>query len=159
MLTVKLIVLGTLKEKYWRDAVAEYEKRLGAFCRLQIVELKEERLSDDPSEGEIRQALEREATRILEQISPRAYPIALCVEGKQVSSEELARKLGEISEGASEICLVIGSSHGLSETVKRTCRMRLSVSELTFPHQLMRVILLEAVYRGFNILKGTKYHK
>ena len=159
MLSVKLITLGTLKEKYWRDAVAEYEKRLGAFCKLQIVELKEERIGDNPSEGEIRQALEKEAVRILEQISPRAYPIALCVEGKQLSSEELADKLGEIAENSSEICLIIGSSHGLSDTVKNACRLRLSVSKLTFPHHLMRVLLLEAVYRGFNILKGTKYHK
>ncbi len=159
MLSVKLIVLGTLKEKYWRDAVAEYEKRLGAFCRLQILELKEERMGDDPSEGEIRQALDREADRILEQISPRAYPIALCVEGKQIDSEELAGKLSEIAEVSSEVCLIIGSSHGLSDRVKRACRMRLSVSKLTFPHQLMRVILLEALYRGFHIQKGTKYHK
>ena len=159
MLSVKLITLGTLKEKYWRDAVAEYKKRLGAFCKLHIVELKEERIGDNPSEGEIRQALEKEAVRILEQISPRAYPIALCVEGKQLSSEELADKLGEIAENSSEICLIIGSSHGLSDTVKNACRLRLSVSKLTFPHQLMRVLLLEAVYRGFNILKGTKYHK
>ncbi len=159
MLSVKLIVLGNLKEKYWRDAVAEYEKRLGAFCRLQIVELKEERLGDDPTAGEIRQALDREAERIMEQISPRAYSIALCVEGKQIDSEELAAKLGQIAENTSEVCLVIGSSHGLSDQVKNACRMRLSVSKLTFPHQLMRVILLEALYRGFHIQKGTKYHK
>ncbi len=159
MLSVKLIVLGTLKEKYWRDAVAEYEKRLGAFCRLQIVELKEERLGDDPTEGAIRQALEREADRILEQIGPRAYPIALCVEGGQIDSEELAEKLAQIAESTSEVCLIIGSSHGLSERVKKACRMRLSVSKLTFPHQLMRVILLEAIYRGFHIQRGTRYHK
>ena len=154
-----MITLGTLKEGYWREAAAEYEKRLGAFCKTEILQLKEERLGDNPSEGEIRQALEREGARILEQIPPRAYAIALCVEGKQLSSEELAEKLGQISQSHGEICLVIGSSHGLSDTVKQACHMRLSVSRLTFPHQLMRVLLLETVYRGFNILKGTKYHK
>lgn len=154
-----MITLGTLKEGYWREAAAEYEKRLGAFCRTEILQLKEERLGDNPSDGEIRQALEREGAKILEQIPPRAYAIALCVEGKQLSSEELAEKLGQISQSHGEICLVIGSSHGLSDTVKQACHMRLSVSKLTFPHQLMRVLLLETVYRGFNILKGTKYHK
>lgn len=159
MLSVKLITVGTLKESYWRDAVAEYEKRLCAFCRIQIAELKEERVGDNPTEGEIRQALEKEADRILEQIPPRAYPIALCVEGKQLDSEELAAKLSQIAENTSEVCLIIGSSHGLADRVKNACRMRLSVSRLTFPHQLMRVILLEALYRGFHIQKGTKYHK
>lgn len=159
MLGVKLIVMGTLKESYWRDAVAEYEKRLSAFCRPEILQLKEERLPENPSEGEIHAALEKEADRILAQIPPRAYPIALCVEGKQLSSEELADKLAQISEQAGEVCLIIGSSHGLSERVKCACRFRLSVSKLTLPHQLMRVMLLETVYRSFNILKGTRYHK
>ena len=159
MLSVKLIALGTLKEGYWRDAAAEYEKRLGAFCRIEIVQLKEERLGENPGEGEIRQALDREAVRILEQIPKRAFPIALCVEGKQLTSEELAKSLGDIAESHGEVCLIIGSSHGLAESVKSACRMRLSVSKLTFPHQMMRVLLLETVYRSLNILKGTKYHK
>ncbi len=159
MLNVKLIALGTLKEAYWRDAVAEYLKRLGAFARVTVIELKEERLPDAPSEGEIKAALNREAAKILSEISARAYCIALCVEGKQLSSEELADKLCEISERTSEVCLIIGSSHGLSDTVKARADMRLSVSKLTFPHQLMRVLLLEMVYRAFNIQKGTKYHK
>ena len=93
------------------------------------------------------------------EIPPRAYKIAMCVEGKQLSSEELAEKLGEISEKYGDVCFIIGSSHGLSDKVKKACDARISVSRLTFPHQLMRVLLLEAVYRGFNILKGTKYHK
>lgn len=159
MLTLKLIAMGTLKESYWRDALAEYEKRLGAFCRLEILQLKEERLGDRPSEGEIRQALEKEGERILDAIPPRAYRIALCVEGKQLSSEELAEQLDRVAQSNGELCLIIGSSYGLAERVKSQCHMRLSVSRLTFPHQLMRVLLLEAVYRGFNILKGTQYHK
>jgi 23S rRNA (pseudouridine1915-N3)-methyltransferase len=159
MLKVKLITVGNLKEEYLREAAAEYEKRLGAFCRFELVQLKEERLSEQPSAGEIRTALEREAQKISEQVSSSAYLIALCVEGKHLSSEELAEKIEAISMDKSEICLVIGSSYGLSDSVKQRADMRLSVSKLTFPHQLMRVILLEAIYRAFNIQRGTKYHK
>lgn len=159
MVHVKMIVLGTLKEAYLRDAAAEYEKRLGGFCRFELVQLKEERLSDDPSEGEIRRALEREAGAILSQIPPRAYCVAMCVEGKQLSSEELAEKIAQIEQMAGEVCFIIGSSYGLAPEVKARADLRLSVSKLTFPHQLMRVLLLEAVYRAFNIRKGTRYHK
>ena len=159
MIGVTLITLGTLKEGYWRDAAAEYEKRLGAFCRLKLVQLKEEKLSEAPTEGEIRQALEREATRILAEIPPRAYRIAMCVEGKQLTSEELADKLEQIAESHGEACLIIGSSFGLADSVKNACHMKLSVSKLTFPHQMMRVLLLETVYRSFNISRGTRYHK
>ena len=159
MVHVKLIVLGTLKEAYLRDAAAEYEKRLGAFCRFELVQLKEERLSDDPGEGEIRKALEREASAILAQIPTRAYCVAMCVEGKQLSSEELAEKMAAIEQTTGEVCFVIGSSYGLAPEVKSRADLRLSVSKLTFPHQLMRVVLLEAIYRAFNIRKGTRYHK
>lgn len=159
MLNVRLITLGTLKEEYLRSAAAEYEKRLGGFCRFEQIQLKEERLSDQPSESEIKTALEREGAKILAEIPSRAYVVAMCVEGKQLSSEELADKLDEISARTSEVCFIIGSSFGLSDTVKQRADLRLSVSKLTFPHQLMRVILLEAVYRAFNIQKGTKYHK
>ena len=159
MINVRFITLGTLKEQYLRDAAAEYEKRLGAFCRFENIQLKEERLSDSPSQSEIKSALERESAKILEQIPPRAYCIAMCVEGKQLSSEELAQKLDVAVQDTSDICFIIGSSFGLSDMVKQRADMRLSVSKLTFPHQLMRVILLEAVYRAFNIQKGTKYHK
>ncbi len=159
MLNVKFITLGTLKEGYLREAAAEYEKRLGGFCRFEMVQLKEERLSDQPSENEIKNALDKESAKIFAEIPSRAYVVAMCVEGKQCSSEELAEKLEEISARSSDICFIIGSSFGLSDTVKQRADMRLSVSKLTFPHQLMRVILLEAVYRAFNIQKGTKYHK
>ena len=159
MINVRFITLGTLKEQYLRDAAAEYEKRLGAFCRFENIQLKEEKLSDSPSQSEIKSALERESAKILEQIPPRAFCVAMCVEGKQLSSEELAQRLETAVQGTSDICFIIGSSFGLSDTVKQRADMRLSVSKLTFPHQLMRVILLEAVYRAFNIQKGTKYHK
>ena len=159
MLNVKLITLGTLKEAYLRDAAAEYEKRLGAFCRFELVQLKEERLSDDPSESEIKNALSKESEKILALIPARAYVVAMCVEGKQLTSPELAEKLEEISARTSDVCFIIGSSFGLADAVKQRADLRLSVSKLTFPHQLMRVVLLEAVYRAFNIRKGTRYHK
>ncbi len=159
MLNVRFITLGTLKESYLREAAAEYEKRLGAFCRFEMIQLKEERLSDDPSENEIKNALERESERIFAQIPPRAYVVAMCVEGKQLASPELAQRLEDIMSRSSDTCFIIGSSFGLSESVKHRADLCLSVSKLTFPHQLMRVLLLEAVYRAFNIQKGTKYHK
>lgn len=159
MLRVKLITVGTLKEDYLRAASAEYEKRLSAFCRFELVQLKEERLSENPSQNEIKAALLKESLRICEEIPSSAFCIALCIEGKQLSSEAFAKKLEAIANEKSEICFIIGSSYGLSDAVKSRADMKLSVSELTFPHQLMRVILLEAVYRAFNIQRGTKYHK
>ena len=159
MMNVKFITLGTLKESYLRDAAAEYEKRLGAFCRFDMVQLKEERLSDNPSDNEIKNALLKESEKIFAEIPPKAYCVAMCVEGKQLSSEELSQKIDEVALERGNICFIIGSSFGLSDAVKQRADMRLSISKLTFPHQLMRVVLLEAVYRAFNISKGTKYHK
>lgn len=159
MLNIKFLTTGNLKETYWRDALGEYSKRLGGLCRFSCVEFKEVRLSDNPSQAEIDAALESEGEKILAEFSPRAYKIALCVEGKQLSSEELAAKLEQVSAVSSDIIFVIGSSYGLSPRVKQACDLRLSVSKLTFPHQLMRVLLAEAVYRALNIVKGTKYHK
>ena len=159
MINVHIITVGNLKEAYLRDAAAEYEKRLGGFCRPILTSIKEKKLPDNPSDGEISAALEDEADRILPLIPPRAYKVALCVEGKQLSSEELAKKLEDVAQLTSDIVFIIGSSHGLSERVKRASDMRLSFSLLTFPHQLMRVMLLEAVYRAFNISANTRYHK
>ena len=159
MIQLTVITVGNLKESYWREAISEYEKRLCAFCKPQIVQLKEARLGDDPSQGEIDAALADEAKRILAAIPPRSYKIALCVEGKQFSSEELAQRLDGVLVENGSLCLIIGSSYGLSNTVKEACDLRLSVSKLTFPHQMMRVLLLEVLYRCFGILKGTKYHK
>lgn len=159
MATIKFITVGTLKEKYLSDAVAEYEKRLSGFCKVESINLKEAKLPQEPSQSEIKKALEEEGKVILSHMSERAYKIALCVEGKQFSSEELAEKLERAFSLSNEICFVIGSSHGLCDAVKSAADLRLSVSKLTFPHQLMRVILLESVYRCMNIIKGTKYHK
>lgn len=159
MLNIKFLTTGNLKEAYWRDALSEYSKRLGGLCRFSCLEFKEVRLPDNPSQAEIDAALESEGEKILAEFTPRAYKIALCVEGKQLSSEELASKLEQVSSVSSDIIFVIGSSYGLSPRVKQACDLRLSVSKLTFPHQLMRVLLAEAVYRALNIVKGTKYHK
>lgn len=159
MITVKFITIGNLKEKYLSDAVAEYEKRLSGFCKVENINLKEARLPADPKDGDIKRSLEEEGKIILSHMSERAYKIALCVEGKQFSSEELAQKLENAFSVSNEICFVIGSSHGLCDEVKSAADLKLSVSKLTFPHQLMRVILAESVYRCMNIIKGTKYHK
>ena len=159
MIQVTVITVGNLKESYWRDAVSEYEKRLCAFCKPTLIQLKEAKVPENPSEGEIRAALADEGQRILAAMPPRSYRIALCVEGKQFSSEELAAKLEGVLSENGNLCLVIGSSHGLSDEVKAACQLRLSVSKLTFPHQMMRVLLLEVLYRAFSIIKGTKYHK
>lgn len=159
MLRIKLITVGTLKEGYLREAVHEYEKRLGAYAKVEIVELKEGRVAENPSAAEISAVLEKEADAILAAVPPRAYTVALCVEGQQRSSEQLAALLEDAMSRSSDLCLIIGSSHGLSPRVKKAADHRLSVSALTFPHQLMRVLLLETVYRSLSILHGSKYHK
>lgn len=159
MATIKFITVGTLKEEYLREAVKEYEKRLSGFCNVEQINLKEAKLPNDPSEGDVRRALAEEAKAILAAMPDRSYKVAMCVEGKQFSSEELAEKIESAFSAANEICFVIGSSHGLDDSVKNAANLRLSVSKMTFPHQLMRVLLLEGVYRCMNIIKGTKYHK
>ena len=152
---------GKLKEKYWRDAAAEYSKRLGAFCKLEIVELNESRLSDNPSEKEIAAALENEAKAMKGYTDIKgAYNIAMCIEGKQLSSEKLSKKLSECGlNGFSTVNFIIGSSFDTAPEIKAAADLRLSMSEMTFPHQLMRVILLEQIYRGYRIMSGEPYHK
>lgn len=159
MLRIRLIVTGSLKEAYWRQAAAEYEKRLSAYARVEVVELREQRVAEDPSPAEIAAALEKEADAILAAIPPKAYTMALCVEGKPLSSTELSAKIDAVMQQTGELALIIGSSHGLAPRVKAAANFRLSVSALTFPHQLMRVLLLETVYRSLSILHGGKYHK
>ena len=159
MLNVTVITVGNLKESYLREAAAEYEKRLGAFCKLDLIQLKETKLPESPTDAQISSALSSEGKQILAAMPARAYRIAMCVEGTQLSSEQLAQKLEEISQTHGAVCLVIGSSFGIAPEVKAACDYRLSVSKLTFPHQLMRVLLLETLYRSLGITKGTKYHK
>ncbi len=160
MLTVTLACVGKLKEAYWRDACAEYAKRLSAFCRLQIVEVAEERLPDHPSPAQIEATLQAEGERLLSHI-PNGTPIvAMCIEGKGCTSEELSAKLsGWTVDGISHIAFVIGGSWGLSPQVKQQAKWRLSMSDMTFPHQLARVMLLEQIYRAMQITSGGKYHK
>ncbi len=160
MLTIKIIATGDLKESYLREAIKEYQKRLGAWCKIEEIILKEERLPDNPTMSQIDKALLCEEKKILEKISPKAYVIAMCVEGKQLSSEELAEKIDSITSlGKSEIVFIIGSSFGLSNGIKQIADYKLSISKLTFPHQLLRVILHETIYRSLSIINGTRYHK
>lgn len=159
MANLTVISVGSLKEGYLREAVAEYKKRLSQYARVDEIELKEERISNEDNRAEIDSALEREADKILSALPKDALKIALCVEGKQYSSEELASIIGEGCDRGGKLAFVIGSSYGLSERVKRECDVRLSFSKLTFPHQLMKVILFESVYRSFTILHGKRYHK
>lgn len=159
MFRIRLIVTGSLKESYWREAAAEYEKRLSAYAKVEIVELKEVRLPEDPAPAEIAAALEKEADAVLGAVPPRAALWALCVEGEQVSSPQLANMLANAMQNAGELALVIGSSYGLSQRVKSAADRRLSLSKLTFPHQMARVVVLETLYRSLSILGGGKYHK
>ena len=159
MFRIRLIVTGSLKEPYWREAAAEYGKRLSAYAKVEVVELKEARLPDDPAPAEIAAALEKEADAVLGAVPPRAALWALCVEGEQVSSPQLADMLADAMQNTGELALVIGSSYGLSPRVKAAAARRLSLSKLTFPHQLTRVLLLETLYRSLSILGGGKYHK
>lgn len=160
MLSVRLICVGKLREKYLISAVDEYKKRLGAFCKFEIVELNEERLPDSPTPGEINSALEREADNIIQNVPKDSCLVALCIEGKELDSPELARFISEKAvSGKSKICFVIGGSFGLSERVKKLSELRLSMSRMTFPHHLARVMLAEQIYRAFTIIEGRKYHK
>lgn len=161
MLGVNIVCVGKLKEAYWRDACNEYSKRLGAYCKLNVVELAESKLSQKPSEGEIKAALSAEGKMMLPYIGQKAaYNCAMCIEGPQLSSEELAARLAQVSVGgASTVNFVIGSSFGLDPEIKTLCDMRLSISKMTLPHQLARVVVLEQIYRAFSINAGAKYHK
>lgn len=159
-MNVQIIALGKLKEKYLVDAVKEYEKRISAFAKFSVTELEPERISDNPSEIEIAAALDAEADKITAKIPQNSMIIAMCIEGKQFSSESFAKKIDEAGiNGKSNIVFVIGSSHGLSEKIKKSAAIRMSMSEMTFPHQLARVMLAEQIYRAFTIIHNRKYHK
>lgn len=157
---INIITLGKLKEQYLREACAEYEKRLSPFCHLNVLELAAHRLPDHPSEKQIAIALEKEAVAISKNIKPNSYTFSLCIEGDHISSEKLAASLGNIGlSGVDTINFIIGSSYGLAKSIKNASEKKLSMSVMTFPHQLARVMLLEQVYRAFSIIKGNKYHK
>ena len=160
MLRVTVLCVGKLKEAFWRQASAEYEKRMGSFCRLSVIEIEEERLPDSPSQAQIDQGLQNEGRRLLAKVPDGAAVITLCIEGKMLTSPQLAERIEELAlRGHSDIVLIIGSSHGLAPAVKEASSLRLSMSGMTFPHQLARVMLLEQLYRAFQINAGGKYHK
>ena len=159
MTQITVITVGTLKEKYLLDACSEYKKRLSQYARVNEISIKEEKIPDEDDRSAVARALDAEADAILAAIPQDAVKIALCVEGKEHTSEELASLISRADDERGKIALVIGSSHGLSERVKRECRTRLSFSKMTFPHQLMRVILYEALYRSYTIIHNKRYHK
>lgn len=160
MIGVTIICEAKLKEKYLRDACDEYIKRLGSYCRLNIIELNPKRLPENPSEAEIANALLAEGKEIIAKIPNGARVYSMCIEGKQLSSEKLAEQFTSCAvSGVSNIVFIIGSSYGLCDEVKKLSDFRLSMSEMTFPHQLARVMLLEQIYRAFRINSGGKYHK
>ena len=157
---ITVVAVGKIKERFFEDAVREYEKRLGRYCKLEIIQVADERTPDGAGEALERQIKEKEGERILAHIRDGAYVIALAIEGKMLDSEELAQKLGQLGVGGvSLVVFVIGGSLGLSGAVLERADYRLSFSKMTFPHQMMRVILLEQVYRGFRILNHQPYHK
>lgn len=159
-MNINVICVGKLKERYWTEAVAEYSKRLSRYCRIRIVELKEERLPDHASKAEEENVKNAEGESILRSLSPDSYVIALDIKGKQLSSEQLSKKIDDLTvEGRSSIDLIIGGSLGLSDEVRNRADFKLSFSPMTFPHQMMRVILLEQIYRCFKISRNEPYHK
>lgn len=159
-MNISVICVGKLKEKYWTQAVAEYAKRLSGYCSLDIVELKEARLPDRAGPAEEQAVKEAEGVEILKRLRDNMYVITLEVKGKELSSEKLAEKIDSLAVGGrSNIAFVIGGSLGLSEEVSKRSDFRLSFSQMTFPHQMMRVILLEQVYRSFKIIRHETYHK
>lgn len=159
-MNVTILAVGKLKEKYWRDAVAEYSKRLKSYCSLQITEIKESPLRANPSAADEEAVKIAEGADILSRIRPSDYVITLEIKGKVLSSEALAQKIEALAiDGKSSIVFVIGGSLGLSEEVSRRADFKLSFSAMTFPHQMMRVILLEQIYRSFKINRHEAYHK
>ena len=159
MIKVNIIALGRLKEKYLTGAVDEYVKRLKGYCNLQITELEPVRLPEKPSEGEIIRALQKEAEMITAKIPQNSTVFAMCIEGKQFSSEQFAEKIEACVNMGQGLTFIIGSSHGLCEELKKKADIKMSTSNMTFPHQLFRVMLLDQIYRGFKIIEGSSYHK
>ncbi len=159
-MNITIVCIGKLKEKYWEAAVSEYSKRLGSYCSLQIDELKETRISDNPSQAEEEAVKIEEGRSILKRIKKDSYVITLEIKGNTVTSEELSSQIDRLAlQGKSNIYFIIGGSLGLSKEVSDRADYKLSFSKMTFPHQMMRVILLEQIYRAFKISKNENYHK
>ena len=159
-MNLTVICVGKLKERFYIDAAAEYLKRLSRYCRLDLIELKEERLPDAPSPAQIEAALAKEAAAVRAKIPDNSTLAALCIEGSLHSSAELAQMIANWStSGSKRLVFLIGSSYGLHPSLKAQAQIRLSMSPMTFPHHLARIMLLEQIYRSFRILEGTRYHK
>ena len=157
---ITVIAVGKIKEKFFTDAIAEYSKRLSRYCRLEMIQVADEKTPDGASEALERQIKEKEGEKILSHISDGAYVIALAIQGKMLSSEQLAEKIDRLGiHGQSQIVFIIGGSLGLSDEVLKKSDYQLSFSNMTFPHQLMRVVLLEQIYRSYRIISGEPYHK
>ena len=157
---ITIVTVGKIKEKYLKDAIAEYGKRLSRYCKLEIVETADEKTPDGASELMEQQVRRKEGERIEKYLREDAYVIALAIDGKMLSSEEFSEKIGSLGvSGVSHIIFIIGGSIGLDEQILRRADYRLSFSKMTFPHQLMRVILLEQIYRAYRILNHEPYHK
>ena len=160
MLSIRLVCVGKLREQFFVDAFNEYSKRLSAYCKFECAELNETKLGSSPSDKEIAAALDKEAADIERALGKDAYVIAMCVDGMQLKSEDLAQRISSLAvAGRGRICFVIGGSFGISPRIKQRADMRLSMSEMTFPHHLARVMLAEQIYRAFKISEGSKYHK
>ena len=159
MIKIKIIALGKLKEEYLRMASAEYQKRLSRFCDLEIINIAPVSLPESPSKTQIVNALKTEAEMIEKKIPKGFFVSALCIEGKPLSSTEFAEKISGLSATGKNICFIIGSSYGLSDKIKEKADLRLSLSKMTFPHQLFRIMLVEQIYRCFMINEGSTYHK
>lgn len=161
MLRINIICIGKIKEKYFTDAINEYAKRLSAFCKFQIVELAEEKIRRNiPNISQIEEVIESEGKRIMQKINAGDYVVAMCIEGKMLSSEELSKTLDGVQiNGKSTVDFIIGGSYGLSQAIKSRADLRLSMSKMTFPHQMARMILSEQIYRAFEISTNGKYHK
>ena len=157
---ITLLCVGKLKERYLRDAVAEYQKRIGGYDKLSIIEIDEYRLPDHPSESQIQKGLLEEGKCILQKIPQSAFVFCMCIDGTQRSSESFSKQISTLQiSGKSNLVFVIGSSFGLSKEIIARADEKLSLSKMTFPHQLARVILLEQIYRAFQISHGGRYHK
>jgi len=160
MVNIHIIAVGKIKEKYLTGAINEYCQRLSAFCKLNIIELKDEPIPQNASNAQIAEVLTKEANSILAKIPKDSYVFALTIEGKQLSSEDLAEQITKLQvDGKSSLTFIIGGSFGLAEEVKSRANAQLSFSKMTFPHQLFRVMLVEQIYRAFKIMNGQTYHK
>ncbi|WP_041556016.1 23S rRNA (pseudouridine(1915)-N(3))-methyltransferase RlmH [Carnobacterium sp. 17-4] len=159
-MNIKIITVGKLKEKYLKMGIAEYAKRLGAYCKLELIEVSDEKAPEKLSEAEMVQVKEKEGERILAKIPDQAFVFALAIEGKQRTSEEFAKEIEQLGvQGKSTIVFVIGGSLGLSDAVMKRSNTPISFGKMTLPHQLMRLVLIEQIYRGFKIVRNEPYHK